>query len=81
MAAVVMLLAIPSGGCLGDLMCSEDCEGMVDCSEYSVAACASQPGCTISGNACTGSQNCRDVADDEDSCKSHEYCHWEVNCC
>jgi hypothetical protein len=81
-AAVVLAgLAIPSGGCLGDLMCSEGCYGEMPCERYAPAECGSHAGCQVTAQGCVGSESCA-VLDDEDACSARSsFCRWERNCC
>jgi hypothetical protein len=87
LGALVVALAIPSAGCLGDLMCSENCFGHLDCSDYSSDECSAHSECTWSGRCVCVQPGCLKATADAcgtaktaPNCAVNASCVWRPGC-
>jgi hypothetical protein len=87
LGALVVAMAIPSAGCLGDLMCSENCFGSIPCSDYSSDECAAHDGCAWNGQCVCLQPGCLKATADacgtaktSQSCAVNSSCLWRPGC-
>lgn len=77
---LLVALALPSGGCLSGLLCSEYCFGSIDCRRYDASACPAHAGCSVTNGLCAGAESC-DIYESAQACNAEVSCKWEKNCC
>jgi hypothetical protein len=87
LGVVVVALAIPSAGCIGDLMCSENCFGNIDCAIYSSDECSRHGDCTFSGRCLCLQAGCDKATADAcgnaktaPNCAVNTSCIWREGC-